>query len=83
MPSPGDLGTTVRSKVGGTTVLGSYEIENGIVLLTSADFGDALGRLDGAVPEQVAERLLHGLAEAAMARPGVRYLRDDETNAPS
>ena len=82
MPLSGDLGTTVRSKVRGTTVMGCYEVEDGTVLLTSTDFGDASAPLDGAAPDQVAARLLHGLAEAAMSRPGVRYLRDDETNAP-
>ena len=82
MPLPGDVGTTVHSKVRGTTVVGSYEVEDGTVLLTSADFGDASARLDGAAPEQVAARLLHDRAEAAMARPEVPYLRDDVTNAP-
>ena len=82
MPLPGDLETTVHSKVRGTTVMGCYEVKDGTVLLTSADFGEASAPLDGAAPERVAERLLQGLAEAAMARPGAHYMRDDEASAP-
>ncbi len=72
----------VRVTVNGTTVMATYVIEAATVLLTSADFGEASAALDGQAPEAVAARLLRQLAEAAMARSGARYMRDDEVNAP-
>ena len=54
-----------------------YEIQADTLMLASADFGDAQACLDGASPEEVASRLLHALAEAAMARDGDPFIRDD------
>ena len=82
-PGSGVEELTVRVTVNGTTVLAVYEIENGAVLLASADFGNAWARLDGQAPEAVAARLLRNLAEEAMARGGARFMRDDEVNDPS
>lgn len=73
---------TVRVTVDSTTVMATYVVEGAAVLLASADFGEASAALDGQVPEAVAARLLRQLAEAAMARSGARYMRDDEVNAP-
>lgn len=82
---PGRAGEerAVRVAVNGTTVMAIYQVEGAAVLLASADFGDASATLGGQAPEAVAARLLRGLAEAAMARNGARYLRDDETNSGS
>ncbi len=76
----GELPVSVT--VNGTTVMAVYGIEDGAVLLFSADFGDASAQLDGRAPEAVAARLLWGLAEAAMTRSSVPFMRDDEVNAP-
>lgn len=83
MGIPGDLGITIHTKVRGTTVTGGYEVEGDTVVLTSFDFGEASSKLDGAAPQQVAERLLRGLAEAALARPGSPYLTDEEAKGSS
>jgi hypothetical protein len=72
----------VRVTVNGTTVMATYVIEAATVLLTSADFGEASAALSEQAPEAAAARLLRQLAEAAMARSGARYMRDDEVNAP-
>jgi len=72
----------VSVTISGTTVMAVYGIEGGAVLLFSADFGDASAGLDGQAPEAVAARLLRGMAEAAMARGGARFMRDDEVNNP-
>ncbi len=74
---------TVRVTVNGTSVMATYVVEGAAVLLTSADFGEASAALDGQAPEVVAARLLREMAEAAMARSGARFMRDDETNIPS
>lgn len=71
-----------HATVNGTTVMGTYEVKGGTVLLTSADFGDASAGLDGQAPEDVAARLLRDMAEEAMARSGEYFMRDDEVNAP-
>ena len=83
MGIPGDLGMTIRTKVHGTTVIGGYEVEGDTVVLTSFDFGEASSKLDGAAAQEVAERLLRGLAEAAMARPGSPHLTDEEAKGSS
>ena len=54
-----------------------YEIQANTLILASADFGDAQTSLNGAPPEEVASRLLHALAEAAMARDGNPFMRND------
>lgn len=73
---------TVRVTVNGTTVMATYVVEGAAVVLASADFGEASAALDGQAPEAVAARLLRELAEAAMARNGPHYMRDDEVNIP-
>ena len=92
MPSPADAledgpsgaaqELVVRVTVNGTTVMATYVVEAATVLLTSADFGEASAALGEQAPEAAAARLLRQLAEAAMARSGARYMRDDEVNAP-
>ena len=59
-----------------------YEVVGSTLLLTSTDFGDGSAELGGLLPEDVAVRLLRKKAEAAMARGGERFMRDDEVNAP-
>lgn len=83
MLPPAGLGTTVHSEVRGISLVGSYEVEGDTVLLSGADCSDTSARLDGAPPEQVAQRLLHELAEAAMAQPGAPHLRDDGISPPA
>lgn len=73
---------TVRVTVNGTTVMAAYVVEGAAVLLASADFGEASAALGEQAPDAAAARLLRQLAEAAMARSGARYMRDDEVNAP-
>ena len=92
MPSPDDAlddgpggaadEPAVRVTVNGTTVMAEYEVVGAAVLLASADFGEASAALDGQAPEAVAARLLRELAEAAMTRSSVPFMRDDEVNAP-
>jgi len=85
---PDDPSTTapgsgaVHVQVNGTTVMAEYEVVDGTLLLNSADFGDASAELGGLLPEVVAVRLLREKAEAAMARGGEPFMRDDEVNAP-
>jgi len=74
--------TTVKVEVNGTTVMAEYAVVGSTLLLTSTDFGDGSAELGGLLPEDVAVRLLRGKAEAAMARGGERFMRDDEFNAP-
>ena len=83
MATPGDLGISIHTEVRGTVVTGDYEVRGDTVLLTSSDFGEASSKLEGAAPQAVAERLLRGLAEAAMARPGSSYLTDEEAKGSS
>ena len=83
MSVPGSIGTDVHAKVRGTSVVGSYEVKGDTVLLTSADFGEASSKLDDAAPQEVAERLLRELAEAAMVHPGSRYMTDEEVRSSS
>ncbi len=71
----------VHVQVNGTTVMAEYEVVGEALLLNSADFGDASVGLGGLLPEDVAVRLLRKKAEAAMARGGDRFMRDDEVNA--
>jgi hypothetical protein len=92
MPSPDDTPKdgidgaaeelTVHMTVNGTTVMAAYVVEGAAVLLASADFGEASAALDGQAPKAVAARLLRGMAEAAMARSDVPFMRDDEANVP-
>ena len=79
----GGLETDIRIKVRGVSVMGNYDVEGDTVLLTSADFGEASAKLNGAAPQDVAERLLQELAEAAMARPGASYVPDEELKGSS
>lgn len=72
---------TVHAQLDGTTFMGEYEVVEGCVLLSSADFGQASAGLDGQVPADVAARLLRAMAGAAVAG-GERFMRDDEANAP-
>jgi hypothetical protein len=73
--------TTFYMQLDGTTFMGEYEVVDGHVLLSSADFGQASAGLDGQEPGNVAARLLRGMVGAAAAH-GERFMRDDETNAP-
>ena len=73
--------TTFHAQLDGTTFMGEYEVVDGRVLLSSADFGQASAGLDGQAPQDVAARLLCGMVRVEVAR-GERFLRDDETNAP-
>lgn len=73
--------TALHMQIDGTRFMGEYEVADGRVLLSSADFGEASAGLDGQAPEDVAARLLRGMVGAAVAR-GERFMRDDETNAP-
>ena len=73
--------TTFHAQLDGTTFMGEYEVVEGRVLLSSADFGQASAGLDGQAPGDVAMRLLQGMVGAEMAR-GERFMRDDEINAP-
>ena len=75
--------TPVHVEVNGTTFRATYEVKDAAVRLASPEFGDASAALDGQVPEVVAARLLRKAAEAAMARGGAQFMRDDETNTPS
>lgn len=74
--------TAVHVEVNGTTVMAEYAVVGSTLLLTSTDFGDGSAELEGLLPEDVAVRLLREKAEAAMARGGERFMRDDEVNAP-
>jgi len=74
-PSPEEL--TIRVQVCGTTVMAVYEVREGNVLLTSADFGEGTAPLGAATPDEAATALLRGMAEAGMAKGGP-YMRDDE-----
>ena len=69
--------TTIRVQVNGTTIMAVYEIQDGQILLTSADFGEGTAPLGDATPDEAAATLLRGMAEAGMARGG-SYMRDDE-----
>ena len=73
----------VHVEVNGTTFRATYEVKDAAVLLASPEFGDASAALDGQVPEIVAARLLREAAEAAMARGGAQFMRDDGTKVPS
>ena len=75
-PSPPDE-VTVRVQVNGTTVMAVYEVQDGQVLLTSADFGEGAAPLGDATPDETAATLLRGMAEAGMAKGGP-YMRDNE-----
>ena len=68
---------TIRVQVNGTTVMAVYEVSDGQILLTSADFGEGAAPLGEATPDQAAAALLHGMAETGMTGNGP-YLRDDE-----
>lgn len=72
----------VHVQVNGTMVMAEYEVVDGTLLLNSSDFRDASAELGGLRPDVVAARLLREKAEAAMARRGARFMRDDEVNAP-
>ena len=74
---------TVRVTVNSTTFMATYVVEGGTVLLISADCGDASAALEDLAPEEVAARLLREMAMTAMACSSVRYMRDDEVNAPA
>ena len=74
--------TSIRVQVQGTTFMAVYEVLDGTLMLTSADFGEAQSPLDGRTPEQAAADLLRTLAEAAMAGDGDTYLRDDKSTQP-
>lgn len=74
--------TTVKVEVNGTTVMAEYAVVGSTLLLSSADFGDGSAELGGLLPKDVAVRLLREEAEAAIARGGERFMRDDEVNAP-
>ena len=69
--------TTIRVQVRGTTVMAVYGVDEGAVVLVSADFGDAQAPLDGAHHHVIATLLLHNLAEAAMASGGDPFMPDD------
>ena len=68
---------TIRVQVNGTTVMAVYEVQDGQILLTSADFGEGAAPLGDATPDEAATALLRGMAEAGMAKGGP-YMRDDE-----
>lgn len=68
---------TVRVQVNGTTIMAVYEVQDGQILLTSADFGEGAAPLSDATPDETAATLLRGMAEAGMAKDGP-YMRDDE-----
>ena len=69
--------TSIRVQVQGTTVMAVYEVQGNTLVLASADFGDAQASLEGAQPREVANRLLHALAEAAMTQGGDPFIRDN------
>ena len=69
--------TSIRVQVQGTTVMAVYEVQGNTLVLASADFGDAQASLEGAQPSEVANRLLHALAEAAMTQGGDPFIRDN------
>ena len=73
---------TVRAVVNGTTFMATYVIEDGAVLLASADFGEVSMTLEGLAPDDAAARLLREMAVTAMARSSVPFMRDDEINVP-
>ena len=73
----------VHAKVNGTTFRATYEVRDALVLLASPELGDASAALDGMAPQAVATQLLQGMAEVAMARSDVPFMRDDEVNSPS
>lgn len=72
--------TTFYTLFDSNRLMGGYEVVDGAVLLTNADFGEASAGLDGQVPEAVAARLLLEMAQVAMTQSGERFTRDDETN---
>ena len=78
-----DFETDICIKVRGVSVMGNYDVEGDTVVLTSSDFGEASSKLNDAAPQEVAERLLRELAEAAMARPGAPYVPDEELKGSS
>ena len=62
-PPDGDAGafgelTDFHMQIDGTRFMGEYEVVDGCVLLSSADFGEASAGLDGQAPEDVAALLL-------------------------
>ena len=71
------LDTNVHVQVNGTTVAGTYEVVGDVVTLRSADFGDRSAVLGGGNPPTVAEQMLRDMAEQAMRRSDVPFLRDD------
>ena len=71
--------TTIYAQFNGITFMGEYEVVDGRVLLSSADFGEALAGLDGQAPEDVAARLIGRMVSAAVAR-GQHFMRNDETS---
>ncbi len=69
--------TSIRVQIQDTTVMAVYEVLGNTLILASADFSDAQAPLEGAQPSEVASRLLHALAEAAMTQGGDPFMRDD------
>ncbi len=78
MPAPSPFEeVTIRVQVNGTTIMAVYEVQDGQVLLTSADFGEGTAPLGDTSPDKAAAALLRGMAEAGMAEGGP-YMRDNE-----
>ena len=73
--------TTFYMQLDGTRFMGEYEVVDGRVLLSSADFGQASAGLDGQAPGDVAALLLRGMVGAEVAG-GEHFTRDNEVNAP-
>jgi hypothetical protein len=69
--------TSILVQIQGTTVMAIYEVQGDTLILASADFGDAQAPLEGTQPSEVASRLLHALAEAAMTQGGNPFMRGD------
>ncbi len=70
----------IRVQVNGTTFTGIYEVIDGVVALSSPDFGEHTAPFERGQAEAVAIELLRVVAEEAMLPGDLHFMRDDETS---